>query len=187
MKTSLQEKSPENYFVNLYKWAEENGLLLLVNYIANTENMYRRLGLNENSFSYDKVNKKLKIIFTPIKNIHNGLHLDLENGEEIDLAHGGILAHFIDSCAGALLFTQLGNTKLSSTCENYIQYNFPVLLNNQVEIVAYFPIEQDPNDKKVIIKVDVFQNIKGERRLCCEARLIMRGVKPEVLAKILSK
>ncbi len=178
--------SKSENFVNLYKWAEENDLSLLLDYIRNTENMYKRSGLTKESFSFDPILKRLKITFTPAKHIHNGLHMDLENDESLDLVHGGMLAHFIDSCAGALLFTQLENTKLPSTCENHIQYHFPVLLNAEVKVVAFFPIDQDINAKKIVIDVNVYQDIGDESKLCTEARLVMRGIKPEVLVKILS-
>jgi acyl-coenzyme A thioesterase PaaI-like protein len=182
----MEKKDVSENYINLSQWAEENDLSLLLDYINHTENMYARLGLSKKNFSINPESKKLKITFTPTKNTHNGLHLDLENKESLDLVHGGVLAHFIDSSAGALLFTQLEYTKLPSTCESSIKYRFPVLLNNETEVVAFFPTEQDMNSKKVVVEVNVFQNLRNERKLCCEARLVMRGIKSEVLAKILS-
>ncbi len=183
----MLEKNQLGIFVTLSAWAEENDLLLLSDYIRNTENMYHRLGLKKDSFSFDPENRKMKIQFTPEKDVHNGLHLHLENDESLDVVHGGILAHFIDSCAGALLFTQLENTKIPSTCESSIKYIFPVVLNSPVIVEAFFPVDQDVNAKKIVIDVNVYQDVHGQSKLCTEARLVMRGIKPEILAQILSK
>jgi acyl-coenzyme A thioesterase PaaI-like protein len=180
------ENLTENTFVNLSEWAEENNLTLLIDYINNTENMYRRLGLSKKSFSFDPENKVMKIEVDLKKDFHNGLHLDLETGKEIDLAHGGFLSFVIDACSGALFFTKIEQGELPKTTNLTINYLAPAIIGLSIIIKSEFETVSE-DGKTAKIKTYIFQDVKRGKILCSEGVITLKAVKAKVVGRVVSK